>query len=461
MTMGSEVEENKEVSLKPFFARHFLLNFSNGIISPYISVYAVQLGASSTEMGWLRSLMNLFGNITQVFWGSISDRLGRYVPAILFGGLFSALLWLPLLIVNSPTQFILVITIQSFATSIMTPAWASLIGWVAPKSKRGTVTSHINIAASLGSTGATLLSGYLMTLIGGSLSSMYLLPIVFASLTGLISSIVMIRVREDKKQEPSQTTWLNWDLLRNNRNFRTLCMVSSVHSFFMSISWPLFAITTVRIVQADMLEIAFISVISSFVSIFVRRIIGRITDKAGRRFLLIGSRAIIFIYPTLYALATNVYHLLLANLIGGVFGAIAEIVLFVYQLDITRPEQRGASIALYNTIIGVATFFGSLAGGYLPTLFLSAGVTDTLSLQLTYAISALGRFGGGLLFMKLKEPTTYSSTVRGEFTRIVTEDIERTRDQIRQIELRGATIDDELQQDFDWIVGLTKKKENG
>jgi MFS family permease len=461
MTMGSEVEEKKDVSLKPFFARHFLFNFSNGIINPYISVYAVQLGASSTEMGWLRSLMNLFGNITQVLWGSISDRLGRYVPAILFGGLFSALLWLPLLIVNSPTQFILVITIQSFATSIVTPAWASLIGWVAPKSKRGTVTSHINIAASLGSTGATLLSGYLMTLIGGSLSSMYLLPIVFASLTGFISSSVMIRVQEDKKRERSKTTWLNWDLLRNNRNFRTLCMVSSVHSFFMSISWPLFAITTVRIVQADMLEIAFISVISSIVSLFVRRIIGRITDKAGRRFLLIGSRAIIFVYPALYALATNVYHLLLANLIGGVFGAIAEIVLFVYQLDITRPEQRGASIALYNTIIGVATFFGSLAGGYLPTLFLSSGVTDTLSLQLTYMISAIGRFGGGLLFMKLKEPTTYSSTVRGEFTRIVTEDIERTRDQIRQIELRGATIDDELQQDFDWIVGLTKKKENG
>lgn len=461
MTMGSEVEENQKVSLNPFFARHFLLNFSNGIISPYISVYAVQLGASSTEMGWLRSLMNLFGNVTQVFWGTISDRLGRYVPAILFGGLFSALLWLPLLIVNSPTQFILVITIQSFATSIMTPAWASLIGWVAPKSKRGTVTSHINIAASLGSTGATLLSGYLMTLIGGSLSTMYLLPIVLASLTGVISSIVMIRVRENKKRERSQTTWLNWDLLRNNRNFRTLCMVSSVHSFFMSISWPLFAITTVRIVQADMLQIAFISVISSFVSIFVRRIIGRITDKAGRRFLLIASRAIIFIYPALYALATNVYHLLLANLIGGVFGAIAEIVLFVYQLDITRPEQRGASIALYNTIIGVATFFGSLAGGYLPILFLSAGVTDTLSLQLTYAISAIGRFGGGLLFMKLKEPTTYSSTVRGEFTRIVTEDIERTRDQIRQIELRGATIDDELQHDFDWVVGVTKKKENG
>ena len=453
--------EKQDVSLTPFFARHFLLNFSNGIISPYISVYAVQLGASSTEMGWLRSLMNLFGNITQVFWGAISDRFGRYIPAILFGGLFSALLWLPLLIVNSPTQFILVITVQSFATSIVIPAWASLIGWIAPKSKRGTITSHINIAASLGSTGATLLSGYLMTLIGGSLSSMYFLPIVLASLTGLVSSIIMIRVREEKHvQKRSQTTWLNWDLLRNNQNFRTLCMVSAIHSFFMSISWPLFAITTVRIVQADMLEIAFISVVSNFVSIFVRRLIGRITDKAGRRFLLIGSRAIIFIYPTLYALATNVYHLLLANLIGGVFGAIAEIVLFVYQLDITRPEQRGASIALYNTIIGVATFCGSLAGGYLPTLFLSSGIADTLSLQLTYAISALGRFGGGLLFSKLKEPSTYSTTVRDEFTRILTEDIERTRDQIKQIELRGATIDEELQEDFDWIVGVTKKKEN-
>ena len=459
MTAGAEIDEHQEVSLNPFFTRHFLYNFSNGVISPYISVYAVQLGASPTEMGWLRALMNLFSNIPQIPWGVVSDRLGRYAPAIIVGGIVSAILWLPLLLVATPVQYIIVVSLQAFATSAVTPAWASLIGRVIPKSKRGLLTSYIDISAALGSIGATLLSGYIMTIISGALSTMYTLPVILSSITGIFSSLILIRIREEKKQTLSRS-WINWNLLTQNTNFKTLCYVSSIHSFFMSLSWPLFSITTVRIVHASMMEIAYISIISSVASIFVRRLIGRITDKAGRRQLLVLGRVSIFIYPTLYAVATNVSHLFFATLLGGIFGAVSEIVLFAYQLDVTSPEQRGASFATYNTIIGVATFFGSLAGGYLPTILTSNGIPELLSIQLTYAISALGRIGGGMLFMKLKEPSIYPSSVRTEITRVVSEDIERTRDQLKSIELRGEQVDDELQNDFDWIIGLTRKKEN-
>lgn len=459
MTTGAEINEQHEESLNPFFARHFLYNFSNGVISPYISVYAVQLGASSTEMGWLRALMNLFSNLPQIPWGVVSDRLGRYAPAIIFGGIFSAILWLPLLLVVTPFQYIIVVTLQAFATSAVTPAWASLIGRVIPQSKRGLLTSYIDISAALGSIGATLLSGYIMTIVSGDLSTMYSWPIILSSIAGISSSLILLRIREEKKQTKSRS-WMNWNLLTKNSHFKTLCTVSSVHSFFMSLSWPLFSITTVRIVQANMMEIAYISIISSVASIFVRRLIGRITDKAGRRQLLIIGRVSIFVYPALYAVATNVSHLFLATLLGGIFGAVSEIVLFAYQLDITSPEQRGASFATYNTVIGLATFFGSLAGGYLPTILSSNGISELLSIQITYAISALGRIGGGILFMKLKEPSVYPSSVRNEITRVVSEDFERTRDQLKYIESRGEQIDDELQNDFDWIMGLTKKKEN-
>jgi MFS family permease len=450
------LNEEESASLKPFYARQILFNFSTGIISPFVSVYAVQLGASSTEMGWLRSLMNLFGSITQVLWGIVSDKLGRYVPAISIGGILSASLWLPLLLVTTPTQFILVVTLQAFATSIVTPAWASLIGKVASKVRRGAVASLINTAASIGSIGATVLSGYIMALMGGSLSNMYVIPIGVAAVCGVVASVVMMKVRETKTSEPS--SGMDWSVLKSNKQFQTLCKVSVIHSFFMSISWPLFAITTVRVVRADMMQIAYISVISSVIAIVVRRYIGRITDRAGRRTLLILGRAGLFIYPMVYALATNVYHLFLANLISGIFAAISGIVLFAYQLDITREGQRGAGIALYNTLIGVATFFGSLFGGYLPALLSSAGITEVLSIQLAYAVSAIGRLGGGLLFRQIQEPT-YPSTVTHELTRIVSEDIERAQDQLEQLELRGETVDDELQEDFDGIVGTTRKKE--
>jgi MFS family permease len=455
----SSNEENS-ASLKPIYIRQILFNFSSGIINPYVSIYAVQLGASSEEMGWLRSLTNLFGNILQVPWGIVSDKMGRYLPAILIGGLLSALLWLPLLIVAEPIQLISIIALQALATSIVAPAWASLIGKMMIKSRRGVLTSYINITASIGSIGATLLSGYIMTIIGGSLSNMYMIPIILATLFGILSSIVMVKVREEKKISKSQTSssLIDWTELKRNVNFQTLCKVSFVHSFFMSMSWPLFAITKVQIIGADMMQFAFISVISGLIGIIVRRFIGRITDYAGRKTLLVISRAGIFIYPTLYALATNINYLFLAELIVGVFGAISGIVLFAYQLDITPKNQRGAGIALYNTVIGVATFLGSLSGGYIPSLLSLAGVNSLLPLQITYAISAIGRFVGGILFLRIKEPVSYPSTVKRELTRIISEDIERTRDQIKEIDLRGEMADQEFEKDNEWLEEMKEKK---
>jgi len=453
-------EEENSASLNPIYVRQILFNFSSGIINPYVSIYAVQLGASSEEMGWLSSLTNLFGNVLQVPWGLLSDKMGKYLPAILIGGLLSASLWLPFLIVTEPVQLISIIVLQALAASIVAPAWASLIGRMMSKSRRGVITSYINIAASIGSIGATLLSGYVMTIVGGSLSNMYMIPILLAALFGVLSSIAMVKVREEKKISRNHTSsWIDWKEFRSNVNFQTLCKVSFIHSLFMSMSWPLFAITKVQVVGADMMQIAFISVISGLIGIIIRRFIGRITDYAGRRTLLVISRAGIFIYPTLYALATNVYYLFLAELIVGVFGAISDIVLFAYQLDITPQDQRGAGIALYNMVIGVATFLGSLSGGYIPSILALAGFNSLLSFQITYAISAVGRLCGGILFLRIKEPISYPSTVKRELTRIVSEDIERTRDQIKEIDVRGEMADKEFEKDIEWLEGMRERKE--
>jgi MFS family permease len=453
-------KENPTVSLKPLYVRQILFNFSDGIITPYVPVYAVQLGASSEEMGWLRALTNLFGNVIQVPWGIVSDKMGRYLPAILIGGLLSATLWLPLLLVTEPVQLIAVIALQALATSIVVPAWASLIGRLTPKTRRGVITSYINIAASIGAIGATLFSGYVMTLVGGSLSNMYMIPIGLAALFGVLSSIVMVHVREEQKMARKQTSsWIDWKELKRNVDFQTLCKVSFIHSFFMSLSWPLFAITKVQVVGDDMMQIALISVISGLIGIIIRRFIGRVTDYAGRRTLLVISRAGIFLYPTLYALATNISYLVLAELIVGVFGAVSDIVLFAYQLDVTPQNQRGAGIAVYNTVIGVATFLGSLAGGYIPSMLASTGWNSQLSLQITYAISALGRLGGGILFLKTKEPITYPSTVKRELSRIVSEDIERTREQIKDMDSRGERADKEFEKDLEWLEGMMKRKQ--
>lgn len=436
-------------------------NFGGGVINPYVPIYAVQLGASPSEMGWLRSLNNLFSNVMQVPWGMGSDRIGRYVPFIVLGGAISSLLWLPVLFVTTPWQLIVIVALQALANSMVAPAWAALLGRVLPKSARGAGTANINAAASLGAISATLSSGFLMTRVGGSPAEMYRLPVLIAAVSGFGASLTMLTIRETKwggREGSEGRRWFDWQALRKNQNFRRFAAFSIVHSFFMSMAWPLFPMTIVNIVKGDMLQVAFLSVISGVVALLTRRYSGRISDRAGRKPLIVAGRAGIFLYPLMYAFATSVYHLYMADLFIGSLGSIAEIAIFAYILDITTEEQRGASVAVYNTLTGFSTFFGSIIGGYLVGFFNTLGLDPAASMTATYIVSSSGRLLGGLLFLRISEQYAYPSSIRKEFIEIVAEDMKRTRYRIKRVEELGEMAELDLRRDMEYF-GPSPKRE--
>jgi MFS family permease len=167
-----------------------------------------------------------------------------------------------------------------------------------------------------------------------------------------------------------------------------------------------------------MLEVALISVVQSAFTITLQPWAGRLVDRVGRRQLIVAYRLGLVLVPTLYGLASEVYHLYIAGVIFGVIVAFGDIAMFAYLLDITQGEMRGTLTAFYNLVTGIVFFIGSLSGGYLANYLI--GIFGLVfGLQLTYAISAIGRFAGGLSFTTLKEPRTYPSTLRKELGEIV------------------------------------------
>jgi len=455
---GTGKDEKPSTTL---YLRQVVSNFSGGMINPYINVYAVQLGANPSEMGWLRSLNNLFSNVMQIPWGMACDRIGRYVPFIVLGGIISSLLWLPVLYVTTPWQLIIIVAFQALANSMVAPAWAALLGRILPKSARGSGTANINAAASLGTISATLFSGFLMARVGGSPSEMYRLPLLIAAVSGFGASLTMLTIREVKwGGDDSGRKWFDWRALGKNRNYRRFVLISVVQNFFMSMAWPLFPITVVNVTKGDMLQVAYISVISGAVGLFMRRYSGRLSDRAGRKPLIVAGRAGIFLYPLLYAFATSVYHLFAADFTVGILGSISDIAIFAYLLDITIDEQRGASVAVYNTVIGVTTFFGSILGGYLVGFFGVLGFDVATSMIATYLISSSGRLLGGLLFLRMSEEYVYPSSVRKELREIMIEDMERTRYGIRRAEELGERAELDLTSDMDYFSSLPKREKD-
>ncbi|MEM2806707.1 MAG: MFS transporter [Candidatus Bathyarchaeia archaeon] len=409
-------ERNGELSksekeLRIVYVRSVANALGTGMINPFIGPYAVkELGASSSEMGWFQSMSNISNNVMQVFWGRLSDRLGRRIPFIVLGGLIVAVLWFPMLFVRTASQLVILISLQALLGSMAVPAWTALIGDLVPSSRLGRINATINLWASVGSISATMASGAIMTVVGGSVRSQIMIPIAVATACGLLSSLVMFYVKAEKTSKNCGEVKKNFmkdlfDIVKvaeKSQDFIKYCTCSAVFNFFMSIAWPLFAITQVKVLKASMLEIALLSVVQGIFTIIFIGWAGKLADTVGRKPLLILVRFSYVSVPLAYAFSPSIYVLIAIGAFWGAAAAFEQASVTTYLLDVSPEIHRGSFIAFYNLLIGVVTFFGSLIGGYLSDL--TVGIYGlVLGLQIVYIVSAIGRFIGATTYFRLRE----------------------------------------------------------
>lgn len=314
-----------------------------------------------------------------------------------------------MIFVTNATQLIVLLAVQALLGSMATPAWTALIGDLVPSLRLGRANASINLWSAVGSVTATLASGILMISIGGSIHQILFIPLIVAAFCGIASSLVMLRIREKRNGEKLNLKQnLTSDILkvvshaRRTPRFLKYCYVDGVVQFFMSISWPLFAITEIRVLNASMLQLAFLSVGQTVVSIVFQGWAGRLADSVGRRPLLIFFRFGLITVPLAYALVPDINTLIIVSLFWGLVNALGAASATAYLLDVSPQESRGSFIAVYNLIVGVITFAGSLVGGYLSD-FTIGFFGLIVGLQIVYLVSIVGRGIGATLHVTLVE----------------------------------------------------------
>ncbi|MEM3726431.1 MAG: MFS transporter [Candidatus Bathyarchaeia archaeon] len=398
-----------EKSLTPLYIRSTIYSFGTGMVSPFTGAYAVKLGASSSDMGWFQSSANISNNVMQIFWGMLSDKLKRRIPFIVIGSLIVAILWIPMIFVTNATQLIILLAVQALLGSMITPAWTALIGDIVPSMRLGRVNASINLWATAGSLVATIISGAIMINMGVQPHEMFFIPLIIASVCGIISSIAIVSVKEGKnggkinlKENLVYDVFRIFAYARKSPYFIRYCFVEGTFQFFMSIAWPLMSITQINVLKASMLDIAIFTVVHAITTIIFQRWAGRLADKIGRKPLIVIFRFSLLTVPLAYAFSPDMNTLIAISAFWGISNALGQASMTAYLLDIAPEEHRGSFAATFNFVVGITSFFGSLIGGYLSDYMISIfGLI--LGLQIVYMFSFAGRALSAALYMTLKE----------------------------------------------------------
>lgn len=93
-------------------------------------------------------------------------------------------------------------------------------------------------------------------------------------------------------------------------------------------------------------------------------VIGSMSDRFGRRPVILISTAGLALDWVLMALAPNLWWLVVGRIIGGITSASAT-ALFAYMADVTRPESRARAFGLIGAAISAGFVLGPALGGIL------------------------------------------------------------------------------------------------
>jgi MFS family permease len=399
--VSEQSSKDSSNTLKKMYWYQMISNFGSGIASPFLPYYAASLDFSSSELGILQGVQNVFPNLFQLYFGRLSDRLHKRIIFIVLGNLISSIMFFFMIGETNPPLFIMLVSVQSVMSAMITPIWGAKMTDISQQSKRGLMYSNFALLANI----AMLFSGAIFIIYTYLAPihnySIYYIPFFFAGILGITSSLIIFK-EKDVVSTPQTKKSSNFKiLLKTNPNFRYFLTSQAIFNFGMSLCWPLYYLTTVRVLNASYYEIGIINIVSLIGTVFTVRRFGKIMDRSGFKIPIIITRFLYLPIPLVYAFANSVYDIYILNLVVGVGSGMSTIAFLAYLMDLAPIEYRAQFVGFYNMIIGVITFVGSLIGGFIAQYFIEI-ISLVIGLEIVYFLSFGVRLVGAVMSLKIK-----------------------------------------------------------
>ena len=371
-------------------------SLANNLASPFVSFNVTSSGGSDVLIGYVQSIGSLASSLAQLVGGRLADRLSKRVwMAMAFSGVVG-LLWILTASVTNTEELALAYTAITLGLGFYAAGWSSFLGEASEGVGRG---AFLATFAQIGSFGALI--ALLITTAITAFNPSYWILDVLAGLAFIASAVVLRGLKEQKVERKTISgTGIS--------NVRLYYAVSGVYGLFWGFAWPLFTITTVKIVKASLFQYSVAQVIAVASTVGFQPLVGRLVDRDRKRWVFWGRMGLVA-YPIAYMLMSSPWELYAVNILSGFTNSLLNIAFAAYLYDISPPGQRGRYSAEFNLVTGATTMVGSLLSGYILTIVNSSyGLWESLAIM--YVVAIFGRTAAALLHLRLPTPAVSRAT---------------------------------------------------
>lgn len=398
MYPSSDVNQDTQKAMRLNTVEGAFAVAAENLAAPYLGLFALGLGATPSQIGMLTAFPNLLGNLLQIPAALWAERMEdkRILPAI--GGYLSRSTWLVLALLpflfppeQRVTIVILLATFRIATANLGVPAWTALQANLIPRSIRGKYYANRNVVLNTSALIATFGANRLLRL---NFPLNYQIIFAIASVLGITATTILLKIPfkpipakpRTAGQSHLATAKAFWASAKEHRDFISYLKSSFIWNIGVSLASSLFAVHFVDTMGGHPGSWAIFTAANIATQILIQRYWGALADIFGQKNVMSFSGIGAVMIPLLWWMAPNLWFPIVINIINGLAWGGYNLAAFNLLLEVTPDDSRPLYVGVYNTIMGIATAAGPLAGGFaaeifgLKPIFLASGFLRALGL---------------------------------------------------------------------------------
>lgn len=361
----------------------FFTDFSSEMVLGILPYFVTStLGLSKTFLGILDGSSELSSYAFRMVSGTISDKIGKRKPLVIFGYGLSAISKPFFSFANNWLDTFLIRNSDRVGKGIRTAPRDALISESVPDSKHGRAFGLHRTLDQLGAIAGPLAAFLLLQVV--DIRTIFLLSLI----PGAIAVLILVFLVKEKANHKLSNTIKIFSLfgktLKNNRPFVFFLVVSGIFGAgAFNFSFVLLHSSELGVAKS-FIPLVYLTINVTHTAIGFP--IGVLSDKIRKEVIILISYGIfglsLFLMSTAYDVNT-------AYVVAAVFGLYLGISETVQRAIIPRfvgSDLRGTAFGIYNLVSGIVFFVGNVVFGYLWDLFnldtalLYSGITTIIAI---------------------------------------------------------------------------------